>query len=115
MAKGCSSGANGHCQSQAWELQATWQFQRLLHRLGTSDRWECLWRPYGSHSDALVAGLFGFPQIANCFVFKAGQQRFAGAAPGENLKRMLNERRTDVNRGMKILIVIGHGKAVDSR
>jgi hypothetical protein len=46
----------------------------------------------------LVAGLFGFPQIANCFVFKACQQRFAGAAPGENLKRMLNERRTEVNR-----------------
>jgi hypothetical protein len=57
----------------------------------------------------LVAGRFGFPQIANCFVFKARQQRFAGAAPDENLKRILNERRTDVNRGMKILIVIRPG------
>ena len=30
-------------------------------------------------AEALVAGRFGFPQIANCFVFKACQQRFAGA------------------------------------
>src|SRR5690348_4359069 len=58
-------------------------------------------------SDALVAGRFGFPQIANRFVSKARQQRFAGAAPGENLKRMLSETSAGVNRGTKILKVIG--------
>jgi hypothetical protein len=93
--------ANGHCQSQAWELQATWQFQRLLHRLGTSNRWECLWRPYGSHSDALVAGLFGFPQIANCFA--TVRRRRSRREP----VCMLSEGRIAVNRSMKILKVIG--------
>jgi len=62
-------------------------------------------------AEALVAGLFGFPQIANWFVSKACQQWFAGAAPGENLKRMLSESKIGVNRSMKILKVIGHGKA----
>jgi len=62
MAKGCSSGANGHCQSQAWELQATWQFQRLLHRLGTSNRWECLWRPNGSQQKHWLQAFSGFPR-----------------------------------------------------
>ena len=59
----------------------------------------------------MVAGRFGFPQIANCFVSKARQQRFAGAAPGENLKRMLSETRVAVNRSEKILKVIGLSQA----
>jgi hypothetical protein len=62
-------------------------------------------------AEALVAGRFGFPQIANRFVSKARQQRFAGAAPGENLKRMLSENRIGVNRWNEILKVIGHGKS----
>jgi hypothetical protein len=53
-------------------------------------------------AEALVAGRFGFPQIANCFVFNIATKKlhdgFAGAAPGENLKRILNERRMEVNR-----------------
>jgi hypothetical protein len=41
---------------------------------------------------------FGIPSIANRLVFNACQGRFAGAAPGENLKRIINKRRTEVNR-----------------
>jgi hypothetical protein len=40
----------------------------------------------------------GIPSIANRLVFNAYLRRFAAAAPGENLKRILNERRIGVNR-----------------
>src|SRR5579859_1463616 len=98
MAKGCSIGANGHCQSQAWRatgyvaIPATFTSPGNVQPLGM---------PLAAKrepAEALVAGLFGFPQIANCFVSKARKQRFAGAAPGENLKRILNESIAAVNR-----------------
>ena len=60
----------------------------------------------------MVAGLFGFPHIAhrvNSFVFNAACNGFAGAAPDENLKRIIDERRTDVNRWTKKSIVIRPG------
>jgi hypothetical protein len=51
----------------------------------------------------------GFPRSLTALFSKARQQRFAGAAPGENLKRILNERRIEVNSWNEILIVIGPG------
>src|SRR5690242_18602332 len=60
--------ANGHRQNQAAlpllaeALQATWRFQRLLHRLGTSNHWECLWRLNGGQQKHWLQAFSGFPR-----------------------------------------------------
>src|SRR5579859_25815 len=104
MAKGCSIGANGHCQSQAWRATGYVAIPATFTSLGNIQPLGMPLATKREPAEALVAGLFGFPQIANCFVFnipnKAASRRFDGAAPGENLKRILNERRIEVNRKM---------------
>jgi hypothetical protein len=46
---------------------------------------------------------WGFPCRKTGFAPAADLGRFAAAAPGENLKRMLNERRTEVNSKLSVL------------
>src|ERR1043166_2328722 len=97
--------ANGHRQNQAAMAiclgqdsyrgpQVTWRFQRLLHRLGTSSTLGMPLATKRGPSDALVAGLFGFPQIANCFVFKSTsatvRRRRSRREPKAHLKRKAN-------------------------
>ena len=91
-------GPTAIAKAKLEKLQATWQFQRLLHRLGTSSALGMHLAAKRGPSDALGAGRFGFPQIATALFSKHVRRRFAGAAPGENLKRILHERRTEVNR-----------------
>ena len=64
--------------------------------------WECLWRLNGGHQTHWLQAFSGFPRSLTALFSKAHQQRFAGAAPGENLKRILNERRTEVNREVRV-------------
>jgi hypothetical protein len=40
----------------------------------------------------------GYPRSLTGLFFNAYLRRFAAAAPGENLKRIINKRRKDVNR-----------------
>jgi hypothetical protein len=134
MAKGCSYGANGHRQNQAAIAICLGQIShRATGYVAIPATFTSLGniQPLGMHlatkrgpTDALVAGLFGFPQIANCFVFnipnKAVSRRFDGAAPGENLKRILDERRTEVNRqkfslAYRQLVVPKKGLGTDAR
>jgi hypothetical protein len=42
----------------------------------------------------------GIPSIANRLLFCRLLRRFAAAAPGENLKRIINKKRTEVNKQM---------------
>jgi len=69
---------------------------------------DALCDPYGGPTTiAWLQAFSGFPRSLTALFPKSVSNGFAGAAPGENLKRMLSETKIRVNRFEKILKVIG--------